>query len=493
MKRKNLTTAIVAGLAGIAGLSSISNASMYLNTDGVGQVLIYPYYTVNQEDVDGVTKSMNTLISVVNTTEAVKAVKVRFLEGKNSREVLDFNLYLSPFDVWTAALIPVLSTQPGSHVNEQTGKLITNDKSCTAPIIPAGGVEFRSYAYETPADPVNKDLIRSREGHLELIEMGTVTDATRGSASAATHVAGTPPGCQQLHNAWRPGGYWNVNPTVDMANASGGLFGSASLVNVDKGNAVSYNAEAIESWYGATPFNHTEPGDTLPDLDSGDDSSLVFDGGAVVETYWPRSVEAVSALFMRDELYAEYTALAAIHTETSYVVTFPTKAYYVDSFRSGSATPVDPFTRMISSTGACEPFDLSIWDREEQFVTGDIDFSPRPPEGDRPVLCWESNVINVNHDTQLSDVLYSNNVYTLTSPFSEGWMRYSFTQLTSRGTSLPFGGGFVHTYEGLPMTGFSVVQFVNGALGGTAKAEGALLANYATLFKHSYSKTITSN
>ena len=34
----------------------------------------------------------------------MKSVKVRFLEGKNSREVLDFNLFLSPFDVWTAAV-----------------------------------------------------------------------------------------------------------------------------------------------------------------------------------------------------------------------------------------------------------------------------------------------------------------------------------------------------------------------------------------------------
>jgi hypothetical protein len=26
------------------------------------------------------------------------------LEGRNSREVLDFNLYLSPYDVWTGAV-----------------------------------------------------------------------------------------------------------------------------------------------------------------------------------------------------------------------------------------------------------------------------------------------------------------------------------------------------------------------------------------------------
>src|SRR5882757_1736640 len=94
MKRNSLTTAVVAGIAGVAGFAGLANA-VDLNPDGLGQVLIYPYYTVNG--------GQDTLFSVVNTDPVNgKAVKVRFLEGYNSREVLDFNLYLSPNDVWTA-------------------------------------------------------------------------------------------------------------------------------------------------------------------------------------------------------------------------------------------------------------------------------------------------------------------------------------------------------------------------------------------------------
>ena len=92
MKKNSLTTAVVAGIAGVAGFAGLANA-VELNPDGLGQVLIYPYYTVN--------KSQDSLFSVVNTTGVGKAVKVRFLEGYNSREVLDFNLFLSPNDVWT--------------------------------------------------------------------------------------------------------------------------------------------------------------------------------------------------------------------------------------------------------------------------------------------------------------------------------------------------------------------------------------------------------
>lgn len=58
----------------------------------------------------------STLLSVrsIETDSSCKAVKVRFCEGKNAREVLDFNLFLSPQDVWkvheeAVARIPAVS------------------------------------------------------------------------------------------------------------------------------------------------------------------------------------------------------------------------------------------------------------------------------------------------------------------------------------------------------------------------------------------------
>ena len=98
-KQKSLFTAL-AGL-GVLGVADSAQA-VHINADGLGQVLIYPYYTARS------TASGNayvTALSVVNTTASAKAVKVRFLEGKNSREVLDFNLFLSQYDVWTAGIV----------------------------------------------------------------------------------------------------------------------------------------------------------------------------------------------------------------------------------------------------------------------------------------------------------------------------------------------------------------------------------------------------
>src|SRR3982750_945369 len=128
-KKKSL----YAALAGVSALGVTGAAqAVNVNPDGLGQALIYPYYTTR---ADAAGNAYSTLMSVVNSTASAKAVKVRFLEGKNSREVLDFNLFLSPFDVWTSALVP--------NVGGGT-RIVTTDKSCTLPQIPAGGVVFRN-------------------------------------------------------------------------------------------------------------------------------------------------------------------------------------------------------------------------------------------------------------------------------------------------------------------------------------------------------------
>ncbi len=100
MNRKNLTAAVLAGLAGAAGIVGSAQA-VNINPDGLGQVLIYPYYTTNGGNT--------TVLSVVNTSEDAKAIKVRFMEGQNSQEVLDFNLYMSAYEVWAAAISAAIS------------------------------------------------------------------------------------------------------------------------------------------------------------------------------------------------------------------------------------------------------------------------------------------------------------------------------------------------------------------------------------------------
>ncbi len=128
-KKKSLYAALASvGALGVVGTAQAAN----VNPDGLGQVLIYPYYTVNSKS----SAPYNSLLSVVNTTASAKAVKVRFIEGRNSAEVLDFNLFLSAKDVWTAAVIPMPVVSPSTGVDSGAG-VFTTDKSCTIPTVPS--------------------------------------------------------------------------------------------------------------------------------------------------------------------------------------------------------------------------------------------------------------------------------------------------------------------------------------------------------------------
>lgn len=349
MNRKNLTAAVLAGLAGAAGIAGTAQA-VNLNPDGLGQVLIYPYYTVR----DGNT----TLLSVVNTTDSAKAVKVRFKEGYNSREVLDFNLYMSAYDVWTATL----------YDDAGTPSMRTLDSSCTVPYfygnaeffgLTAGEQEFLPFAYTGKnADGGPTTIDRAAEGYFELIEMGTLTNESKtakrlGSAEAATHVlkdgVALPRSCQQLVDNWsvinNVPGMWEGNvfgddidsiSDIDVERNSGGLFGGAGVINVGNGTFFSYNAKAIQGFDKDLDSRslHYRPGSVFPDLNSGDQETATLFFGvpqdtAVALSYY-RGVDAISATFMHEYTMNEFNQNAALNAASEWIVTFPTKNWYVD-------------------------------------------------------------------------------------------------------------------------------------------------------------------
>jgi len=92
----SLRKTIVSGAAALAIMGTAASA-VNLATDGTGDYLIAPvYYAAGNWKTD--IKVVNT-----NTTRAVVA-KVVVRGGKNSKELVDFAIYLSPGDVWDAKL-----------------------------------------------------------------------------------------------------------------------------------------------------------------------------------------------------------------------------------------------------------------------------------------------------------------------------------------------------------------------------------------------------
>ena len=86
-RKKVVTLAVASALGGVAMMSAPAHA-MNVAQDGKGEVLLFPYYTVKN--------GFDTIFSVVNTSDRTTLFKIRFREAKNSREVRDFTVPLSP-------------------------------------------------------------------------------------------------------------------------------------------------------------------------------------------------------------------------------------------------------------------------------------------------------------------------------------------------------------------------------------------------------------
>lgn len=521
-KRKALSAAVLAGL-GAAG----SAEAVYLSPNNTGQVLVYPYYTVQSSG----TNAWNTYVSVVNTTSRSKAVKVRFLEGKTSAEVLDFNLYLSPNDVWTAAITP---TGAGG-----AGHLVTSDASCTEPVIPAGGVDFRNFQFSSPSSssgwglPGN-GLDRTREGYIEMLEMGTIT---LGSPTdlAITHVSGVPPNCGYVQP------YSAAKAAADIVAPTGGLMGTGTLINTASGQDVGYKADALDAWRNSSFWSSA--GSLFPDITFASPAvSLVLNSGgpsnpmgatAYLTDFGVASAPAtvgsgisvgagglaVASVFMNQAVLNEYVLDAATQSNTDWVITQPLKRFFVNN--TGA---VAPYTNTLTSSGACETISFTYFNREEQTAAASPgDFSPPPPSAPANTLCWESTVVSINNGSSwqptsaATGVLASENnrFISLGAGFQDGWANLTFIgtdALQGNGIGLPMAGAIAanrvslnsttpaapvvtagtYTFFGLPVTGFAVANFKNNANACTTAsgAAASCQSGYAELFKHSYIRAI---
>jgi hypothetical protein len=474
-KRKSL----YAALAGVSALGVTGAAqAVNLNPDGLGQVLIYPYYTT-RADAGG--NAYTSLLSVVNTTSSAKAVKVRFLEGKNSREVLDFNLFLSKHDVWTAAILP--STTGGALVG-------TLDKSCTLPPIPAGGQNFVNFAYTGGnSDKGGTSLDRTKEGYVEIIEMATFTTSST-TSQIVTHVGGVPG-----QNGYVCDDLTDAQAASDAVTVQGGIFGGMTLINVNQGTDFTEDAVALDNYVASGNNIYNPAGSIQPDLQQAfPPVSQVLANSAVYTSSWTfGTADPVSAVLMHSNVMNEFVLDAGTKSGTDWVVTFPTKRYYVNV---GTGNAPKLFQRNFNQTdGSCDDVSLNIYDREERTTSTPVGFSPPPPTQTNSI-CWEANVVTFNN----SNVLASLNTANIPTTFQNGWLNMGFptaitgalatvhelinttnTLITDIGSSTSSGNTV--TYIGLPVVGFAVQTFSNGTLsvGGVN-----VLSNYGGNFVHKY-------
>ena len=141
------------------GLSAVAVAQPTAAVAERGDLALVPYYTVRDQWVTG--------IHIVNTSERTQVVKVRFRRATDGMNALDFNIVMSPGDVYAGFLS-----------DDQNGNIswASPDSSCTVPAT-QGNRFMMPAVYRAGAE----------SGYVEIMAMGQAQDEQQPLAVAAKH------------------------------------------------------------------------------------------------------------------------------------------------------------------------------------------------------------------------------------------------------------------------------------------------------------------
>ncbi|WP_395026749.1 cell surface protein [Comamonas odontotermitis] len=234
MKKNVLALSIAAMIGGFAGsanaLTAATATAFEQNDGGAGHILVVPYFTTQNNNM--------SVIHVVNTdTQNGKAVKVRFRGAANSDDILDFTVFLSPYDVWTGS---VQADANGSY-------FMTADNSCTYPDIRKAKTSF---VQDRLSDnwSAEKRVNNTKEGYVEILNMADVKPGSK-LFTTIKHSSGAPK-CDEAVLA----DTLSINPeTPALADAlgyetpTGGLTGDWYILNVNQTTTFSGAATAIKA------------------------------------------------------------------------------------------------------------------------------------------------------------------------------------------------------------------------------------------------------
>lgn len=477
IRKKLVTLAVASAVSGGAMLMAAPAQAMNVSQNGIGEVVLFPYYTVRN--------GFDTVFTVTNTTDKTAILKIRWREALNSREVRDFNVILSPYDHWSGA---VTATTSGAMVR-------TYDKSCTSPMLTGmtttaaraaagakGEVEFTNALFTGGfADGGPAEMDRVKEGYFEVFLMGLSSRSTSDSNNTleygAKHVGGVPRDCAAVDALFLNPATINtyVNAPENVLKAT--MF----LLNTSNGTAIDAKPTHIEDFQNTDPIVYA-PSDLYPDLSNGEASSqaLFLDDGVGMLAPAADSVTTVSSLLMAASVINEFATGGVANT--SWVLTFPTKHHYTDG-----VGPLDPFSERFqtgSNGQSCDTIGMTLFNREEgQVVSVDnTQFSPYNPSITTVSLCHEANVIDFNTTTGLfgvpaaSNVNHRNRLSVDTSGVgSAGWARLTFTEA-------PAATDGLNGQVGLPVIGF----------GAQLRTSGDLTVNYGSAVDHTYVRGYTT-
>jgi hypothetical protein len=450
-KPLGLAAAVATASAGYAGLV---NAVELAGNSGLGDMAIVPYYTVNT--------GYSTGVSVINTSDLTQVVKIRLRRAVDSMDALDFNVILSPWDVYTGYV----------QLEGDEFRFYSNDNSCTAPRYNGVGGQFF----------VMPNIFRdgAEEGYIEIMGMAAA-DASQPISVAAKHSGGVPFDCDRVRDNFFPGDtvldYGTaanlsrrgvIDSTTTHQYVSAGSTAVEASTYVDTGNVlkVSYFIRDEDSgtefgndavhfadfMEGASMTNQRFglvdgdlQGFDFPDLNGGAVFSAVVDpiAGSAQRGRYELLRGAIGGVNIINDWSRNTTDLFSV--DTDWVVTAPGQYLMANRFLYQlSLAEDDVLCNYGDPANAYDPVDgancdfrdipmkasVTVYDREEQGTVieeGDLVVSPQPPaEIIENVLDQEVNVVQWGE----VDVLGANKTITVPTPAGAqaGWANLAVTQ-----------------------------------------------------------------
>ncbi|AQA18286.1 hypothetical protein BST95_08640 [Halioglobus japonicus] len=396
-KPLGLAAAVATATAGYAG---VANAQSYASATELGDLAIVPYYTVLEGYATGV--------NIINTANQTQVIKFRFRRATDSMDALDFNVVLSPYDMYTGFL-----SAAGDDIT-----WTSNDNSCTVPAM-NGNTFTMPGIYRADADT----------GYIEIISMGSPEDEDMNLAVNALHDSdGIPEDCDAVReNFFDMEGedYGNVNHFTTMDNSTPSATNDPVTTYVASPDSlkVSYfiksdetgvefgdNAVHVAGFLDTPAMTNQEKGIFSGDL-SGFDYPDLNGGVPLTDPASRGKYNELRGILAAEQLINDWSKNSAgdFTVDTDWVITYPGQyamlslpTYLtslvdedVDCKRTsdltlGTAAPCD--FRDIPMTAA-----ITVYDREEQGIVvedGELVVSPQPPI-DTPTLelPYEVNVI----------------------------------------------------------------------------------------------------
>lgn len=478
MKKKLLAVGVAATLGALSG---VSNAAITVAQNGVGHINILPYYSVQSGNT--------TLISIANTDEVNgKAVKVRFRGAQFSDDVFDFQVFLSPADVWTAAV----------SLDGTVARLATSDKSCTLP------VSVNQQFVTARLLDANKAQ-GTREGYVEIINMGDIvtggTAAQTALFTATKHVNGVAPCTSSVLIG---SGTTPNDLTTSLSAPTSGLTSFATIINVASSKAftipgtalvqstavpVRYSRQANltigTASFGSVPpaFAAAQTADSVFNPATGNVTMYEFDLPDLSTPYGTADAAAqlaeLQTALQKASVITEYATADNILAATDVVLSQPTRRYYytwTDTPNAGAgdtlktlatvagAVAGSPYAGLAASTNSIVVGAPAVYDREERTVVdqSSIVISPNPQGSATWTLIGEVSVVSINNGSGASGALKASlTAQDYTFAYDDGLVRLS---TTNQANGAP-----------LPVIGFTAVNVFNSSVGASGTNYGQVL------------------